>query len=483
MADIAPAAPAPVAAPAPSAPVSAPAPAPSTPAPAAAPPTSVLQPGMSTKEAFDAVFAQKKASIEARSVAEEAPEAPPAPEASQETEKIEERLQAQQPKPEAKTEFPPEVPADVAARLERMTPANVRNVLKALADPALGIPADSKTRKEIADTYYVGRAYRDAGMPLAAVPAYLEAAPTVAVLKQITTEAKVGREMLGDFMAGTPEDTHRFATRLHQSNPEAFQGLVSIVTDPGWLEKTVPDSFTSVGQHALRNLYKNAAREAQRTNNAELQAAFDIVAEWAGINPSAPPPEEPAEQEQVQDPVRAKLDAYEEQQRAYQQQQFQQFQQGTYEQAAGTVMGEVGKAIDRADPDGIFNQATRKKMSEEIGRRIYETVAGNNSISARYGQLLKSGDGGPQHKAAVAKFLVDQGLGVLGRHAGDVLSEYGSMFEHIFNQREQKTERVLSRREPVAAGGRPTSPADKAPELQGVGMKQAFDAFFAHRLK
>jgi len=482
MADIAaPAAPASVAAPAPSAPApaSTPAPAPSAPvAPAAE--KSVLQPGMTTRDAFDAVFEQKKAALEARTAAEE-PEAAPAPEAPQATEKIEEKLEAQA---KAKVEAPPEVPPEVAARLERTIPANVRNVLKALADPALGVPADSKTRKEIADTYYVGRAYRDAGMPLAAVPAYLEVAPTVDVLKQITNEAKVGREMLGDFMAGTPEDAHRFATRLHQSNPEAFQGLVSVVTDPGWLEKAVPDSFTSVGQHALRNLYRNAQKEATKTGNAELQAAFDIVAEWAGINPSAAPtPEEPPVQDAVQDATRAKLEAYEEQQRAYQQQQFQQFQQGTYEQAAGAVMGEVQQAIDRADPDGIFNQATRKKMSDEIGRRIYETVAGNKSIGARYQQLLQSGDGSPQHRAAVAKFLVDQGLGVLSRHAGDVLSEYGSMFEHVFNQREQKTERIMSRREPVAAGGRPAPAVDKAPDLQGVGMKNAFDAFFAHRLK
>jgi len=481
MADIAPAAPALVAAPAPSAPAPAPASAPTTTTPST--PESVLQPGMTTRDAFDAVFEQKKAAMDARAAAEE-PEAAPAPEASQSTEKIDEKLQAQaQAQAQVKAEVPAEVPADVAARLERTIPPNVRNVLKALVDPTTGLPVDTKTRKEIADAYYVGRAYRDAGMPLAAVPAYLEVAPTVDVLKQITSEARVGREMLGDFMAGTPEDTHRFATRLHQSNPEAFQGLVSIVTNPGWLEKTVPDSFTSVGQHALRNLYKNAQREAAQTNNAELQAAFDIVAEWAGISPSAATPEEPAAKEPVHDPVRAKLEAYEEQQRSYQQQQFQQFQQGTYEQAAASVMGEVTKAIDRADPDGVFNQATRAKMAEEIGRRIYGTVAGNNSISARYGQLLQSGDGSPQHRAAVAKFLVDQGLGVMSRHAGDVISEYGSMFEHLFNQREQKTERILSRREPVAAGGRPSSPVDKAPELQGVGMKTAFDAFFAHRLK
>lgn len=483
MADIAPAVSAPVAAPAPSAPASAPAP--STPAPSApstspAAEKSVLQPGMTTRDAFDAVFEQKKAAMEARTAAEE-PEAAPAPEASQTTERIDEKLQAQA---QAKTEAPAEVPPDVAARLERTIPANVRNVLKALTDPALGVPADSKTRKEIADTYYVGRAYRDAGMPLAAIPAYLEVAPTVDVLKQITGEAKVGREMLGDFMAGTPEDTHRFATRLYQSNPDAFQGFVSVVTDPGWLEKAAPDSFTNVGQFALRNLYKNAVREATKTGNAELQAAFDIVAEWAGINPTAAPtPEEPPVQDAVQDPIRAKLEAYEEQQRSYQQQQFQQFQQGTYEQAATSVMGEVQQAIDRADPDGVFNQATRQRMAEEIGRRIYGTVAGNKSISARYLQLLQSGDGSQQHRAAVAKFLVDQGLGVMSRHAGDVISEYGSMFEHVFNQREQKTERIMSRREPVAAGGRPAPAVDKAPELQGVGMKTAFDAFFAHRLK
>lgn len=434
---------------------------------------------MSTREAFDAVFEQRKAALGNEPPAETAESDSPTS-----TEGIEERLQEKaEAKPQAKVDLPQEVPADVAARLERTLPPKVRNILKVLTDPESGAPADAKTRKEIADTYFVGRAYRDTGMPLAAVPSYLEIAPTVDVLKQINVEAKVGREMLTDFQSGTPDDTYRFAYRLHKTNPEAFQGLVSIVTDPGWLEKTVPESFTSVGQHALRNLYANAKREAAQTRNAELEAAFDIVAEWAGLNTAAQPPAGPAEQEPALDPVRAELEELKGRERAIQQHSFQQFQQGTYEQAATSVMSEVDKVISQSDPDGIFNQATRAKIANEIGRRIYETVGANQAIATRYQQLLRSGDGSAQHKAAVAKFLVDQGLGVLSRHAGDVLSEYGSMFEHIFNQREQKQERVLSRREPVAAGGRPALPSEPPLELRGVGMKDAFDAFFAHRLK
>lgn len=438
---------------------------------------------MSTRDAFDAVFSEKKAALEKQQAPTETPAAEE-PEVPQGTEKIEDRLQEKaEAKTQAKSDLPAEVPSELAARLERTVPPKVRNILKVLTDPETGGPVDSKTRKEIADTYFVGRAYRDTGMPLAAVPAYLEIAPTVDVLKQINVEAKVGREMLTDFMSATPESSHRFATRLSQTNPEAFQGLVSIVTDPTWLEKAVPDSFVGVGERAMRNLYTSAKREAASTGNAELEAAFDIVMEWAGLTPGTPSPAGPAETEPAHDPVRAELEELKGRERALQQQAVQQFQQGTYEQAATTVMSEVNKVIDQSDPDGVFNQTTRERIANEIGRRIYETVQANPAIGTRYQALLRNGDGGAQHKAAVAKFLVDQGLGVLSRHAGDVLSEYGSMFEHVFNQREQKQDRILSRREPVAAGGRPALPNEQAPNLQGVGMKDAFDAFFAHRLK
>lgn len=439
---------------------------------------------MSTRDAFDAVFADKKAAIAREAAPEVVEPSQEEPTAPQSTEKIEDRLQEKaEAKAQAKSDLPAEVPSELAARLERTVPPKVRNILKVLTDPETGGPVDSKTRKEIADTYFVGRAYRDTGMPLAAVPAYLEIAPTVDVLKQINGEAKVGREMLSDFNSANPEDNFRFATRLSKTNPEALKGLVSIVTDPGWLEKAVPDSFTSVGQAALTNLYRNAKREAAKTGNAELEAAFDIVAEYSGITLEPRPSAEPAEQEPALDPVRAELEELKGRERAIYEQQVQQFHQSTYEQAATTVMSEVNKVIEQSDPDGVFNETTRQRMANEIGRRIYETVQANQAIATRYEQLLKNGDGSAQHKAMVAKFLVDQGLGLLSRHAGDVLAEYGSMFEHVFNQREQKQDRILSRREPVAAGGRPALPTEQAPNLKGVGMKDAFDVFFAHRLK
>ena len=486
MSEVATGSPASTSAPAASAPASTPAttssaPATSTPAPTSTPSTSFNPKEFSSaKSAMDAfvkskltaaVGQQPEAPVASTSEPVTPAEGTPAESPLQPAEKAQETA--------AVTETPVDVAPDpelqIDPKIDKMVSPKVRAVLKMLADPKTGLPVDGKVRKEIVDNYYIGKSVRDSGVPVAALKEYLNVAPTVDVLRNISENATLHAKMLSDYS----ENPSTFAEQLYHTNQEAFHNLVGSLTDPGWLQQTFPKSFASIAKTGTRNYLDNALAEAQRSGDADLEAAVGKLMEWGGLasppqSQAAPPAELDPLQERVMQLEAERAQFYTERQNA--------FIQGAYQRAATNVAERIGYVVEQAASDSPFNERAQGRIRAEIGARLYRTVTQNEHVIRTLKGLVTQGNGDATHLERVANYLQSQAIALLPAISREVIEEYSELVGPAMVRREEKVQKVLSQRSP-ASGGKPVTPAPAAFNPKQFGnMKEAFDAFTRHRL-
>lgn len=423
---------------------------------------------MDSKDAFDAFFASKmttpteeKPVEEAKAGEEVEPEKPePA-----------EKLAEETPKAEGE-----EKPSEDEEKLEKVNP-RIREILKGV---------DSKVRKEFVDNYFIGKSYRESGMPLGDIPEYLRIAPTREVLQDLAGMAKVAGEMLSDFN-DPKEGVGRFVQRLYQTNQQSFRSLVQSVSDPDWLQAAMPDVFTPIAQLGTYNALATLGERAKAANNEDLSTAVAIIAEELGLDVdekalASRRAAQPQQQRSPQDEeAYRRLQELEQRDAQLRQNAYQSFAKAAYDEAAGAVTTKIDEVIASSDPDNTFNQKTREKMKTQIGEALVKSVSTNETVMRKLNALMANGDGSPEHKARVSQYLITQATALLPMAAKGVVEDYSSLFDNVKFKREEKVERVTSRRE-VGAGGKASPGTPPAPfSPKGMNMKDAFDAFFAHK--
>lgn len=387
-----------------------------------------------------------------------------------------EKAQQAQAQPEPQVEVSPDPELNLDPKIDKMVSPKVRAVLKMLSDPKTGLPVDGKVRKEIVDNYYIGKSVRDSGLPVAAIRDYLAVAPTVDVLKNISENATVHERMINDYRS----DPGVFAEQLYATDQEAFTNLVLSVTNPDWLQQTFPKAYTSIAKTGTYNYLENALAEAQRSGDADLEAAAAKLMEWGGL--ASPPQNQPAQQ-QKPDPLQERVAQLEAEKSQFQQERQGAFVSAAYQRAASTVAGRISDIVTQAAADSPFNEKTQGRITNDIGRKLYESVTSNQHIIRTLDGLVRSGQGDAVHLERVANYLQSQALALLPSVSREVIEEYSELVGPAVTQRQQKVEKVLQQRPSVSGGGRPpASPAPAFNPKQYGNMREAFDAFTRSRL-
>lgn len=370
----------------------------------------------------------------------------------------------------------PDPTLNLDPKVEKLVPPKVRAVLKMLADPKTGLPLDGKLRREIVDNYYIGKSVRDSGLPVASIRDYLTVAPTVDVLKNISDNATVHERMIADYRTNPSQ----FAEQLYATDQEAFSNLLTSVTNPEWLQTTFPKSFSTIAKTGTYNYLENALVDARKSGDADLEAAAARLMEWGGL---ASPPQNQPEPQQEPNPLQERVSQLEQERAQFQQERRQTFIGAAYQRAATTVADRITTLVSDAASDSPFNEKTQGRIKEDIGRKLYDAVTGNQHIIRTLDGLVRSGNGDVTHLERVATYLQSQALALLPAVSREVIEDYSELVGPAVTQRQQRVEKALQQRPAVSSGGRPS--AVQAPPFnpkQFTNMKDAFDAFAKTRL-
>ncbi len=424
---------------------------------------------MGTKDVFDDFVKSKLAQPK-----EEPAETPqPAEKLAEEPAKAE-QPKVEEPKPAEQQAEQQEVesPED-AERIKEVAPS-IRKVLAGV---------DPKLKKDFVDKYYVGKRLNEIGTTIEEIRQYKTAAPTLDVLNDMAAAAQAADEMLRDF-TDVNGGTQRFAHRLSQTNPQAFQTLVTTVADPEWLHSQFPQQFTSIARQGTLNALLNTKARAEANGNADLATAVEMVSEAIGV-PLSENPRAQKDVDQQGDPaVLQRLRELEQREQRVLQERVATFTNAAYESAASTVLGKIGEVVKQSASDGVFNEATQKRMGNEIAQRLYNTVVNNAHIRRTANNMLHSGDGSPAHRDAIANYLSSQAQALLPSIARDVVSEYSDMIGPAINRREEKVAKAQEVARPIGGSGKASTGVAVAPlNTQGMTMKQAFDAYIERQSK
>lgn len=411
-------------------------------------------------------------------------EAAPTPVATTAEEPAEPLIQPAEKAQEAADEHGAEPVVDVGPdptlnldpKVEKLVSPKVRAVLKMLADPKTGLPLDGKVRREIVDNYYIGKSVRDSGLPVAAIRDYLTVAPTVDVLKNISENATVHERMIADYRTNPSQ----FAEQLYATDQEAFSNFLTSVTNPEWLQATFPKSFSTIAKTGTYNYLENALADARKSGDADLEAAAARLMEWGGL---ASPPQNQPEPQQEANPLQERVSQLEQERAQFHQERQQAFIGAAYQRAATTVADRITSLVSDAASDSPFNEKTQGRIKEDIGRKLYNAVTGNQHIIRTLDGLVRSGNGDATHLERVATYLQSQALALLPAVSREVIEDYSELVGPAVVQRQQRVEKALQQRPAVSSGGRPTpAPAPHFNPKQFTNMKDAFDAFAKSRL-
>jgi len=472
----------------PAAPVSAPATTsasttstPTAPAPSAAPAPFDAKQFPTMKGALDAFVKSKMTAATEQPATAETPT--PAPAETAEVAPVEgepiqpaEKAQLAGEPTTDRIEVGPDPDLQIDPKVVKSVSPRVRAVLKMLVDPVTKLPIGGATRKEIVDNYFVGKSVRDSGLPVSALREYLAVAPTVDVLKDVSENATNHARMLKDYAS----DPGVFAEQLHATNPDAFSNLVSSITDPAWLQATYSKQFAAIAKTGTRNYLENAIADAQRSGDADLEAAVGKLMEWGGL--ASPPQNQPAPA-QPENPLQGRLEQLEAERAQIQQEKQQAFLGTAYQWAATGVSERIAALVTQAAADSPFNEKTQGRIKDEIGRKLYANVTGNQHIIRTLDGLLRSGPQDRAHVERVATYLQSQALALLPSVSREVIEEYSELVGPAVTQRQQKVEKALAQRPSVGGGGQPArSPAPAFDPKAFSSTKDAFDAFVKNRL-
>lgn len=427
---------------------------------------------MGAKDVFDDFVKSKLAKAPAAPAAEAAEE--PA-ETLQPAEKLAEEPaeatvpKAEEPKPAEQQAV--ESPED-ADRLKEVAPS-IRKVLAGV---------DPKIKKDFVDKYYVGKRLNELGTTIEEIRQYKTAAPTMDVLNDMAAAAQAADEILRDY--ADPAGPQRFASRLYQTNPQAFQNLVSTVTDPDWLHTQFPQQFTAISKQGTMNALLNTKARADATGNADLATAVEMVSEAIGLSLTDSPKAQKDRDQQGDPVVLQRLKELEQREQRVLQERVSTFTNSAYEMAASTVLGKIGEVVKQTASDSAFNDATQKRMSNDIAQRLYNTVVNNAHIRRTATNMLHNGDGSASHRDAIAGYLSSQAQALLPAIARDVVSEYSEMIGPAINRREEKVAKAQEAARPIGGSGKAATGVAVAPlDTRGMTMKQAFDAYVERQSK
>lgn len=379
--------------------------------------------------------------------------------------------------PARPVEVAPDPELNIDPKVVKSVSGRVRGVLKMLVDPNTNLPVAGNTRKEIVDNYFVGKAVRDSGVPVASLREYLSVAPTVDVLRNVSQNASLHEKMLSDYAS----DPSSFAEQLYATDQEAFQNLVQSLTDPDWLQATFSKNFAAVAKAGTKNYLENAYAEAQRSGDADLEAAVGKLMEWGGL--ASPPQAQAAPTQQTVDPAQERIRQLEEERAQFFSERQNSFVNSAYQRAASTVATRIEGVVTEAAADSPFNEKTQGRIKTEIGHKLYAAVTQNEHVIRTLRTLVNQGPGDQSHLDRVATYLQSQALALLPSVSREVIEEYSDLVGPAVAQREQRVQKVLSQRAPVGASGRPTAPPAEVFDPKKFGnMREAFDAFARHRL-
>jgi len=435
------------------------------------------------KGALDAFVKSKlTAAIDQQPSPQVTTDAPPAAPTAEPTPSVEgEGLQAAEKAASAPEE--PAAPIDVAPdpqlnldpKVVKSVSPRVRAVLKMLVDPATNLPIGAGLRKEIVDNFFVGKTVRDAGIPVAALRDYLAVAPTPDVLQNVAENASQHARMLEDYA----QNPSVFAEQLYATNKDAFQNLVSSLTDPEWLQTTFPKSFASIAKDGTRNYLENALVDAQRSGDADLEAAVGKLMEWGGL---ASPPQAQATPPAPPNPLEERVNELEAERAQILNERQGAFINAAYQRAARTVAERISGLVTEAATDSAFTEKAQQRIQADIGQRLYNAVTANQHIIRTLDGMIRSGSGDAAHLERVAAYLQSQALALLPSVSRDVIEEYADLVAPAITQRQQKVEKTIQQRS-LVGGGKPTAPAAPAFNPKQFGTtRDAFDAFVKARL-
>ncbi len=371
------------------------------------------------------------------------PEVPPTPKAEAAPEPGKpEKVESAPAKPEA-----PEKPE--AADDMTDVPPKLAEHIKTIADP--------KARKEIKGKVILADDYAEL-MPIAEVKERKLMAPTIEVERETHHAAQRAFQLRDAFVSGSPEGLTHFAESLRQEAPQAYDALIS--RELGSLEQSNPAAFVSVAERGVKNLASILRSQAQRgqpvkgISAEDLGTMADLIEAYMGFGDR----QQGGQQASTVAPeIQAELTKLRQEKAQVQQNQTRQFigSVGTaYDKALDT---EVGNVISAADPDGLWGEPTRKRLSNDIKKSIAESVRGNQALRTATSNILRSGD-----ENALYNHLINNARGLLGPISRDHIAGVRAEFSQAQTQREAKQTAQMSRRD-LGSGGLASGAAAQPP--------------------
>jgi hypothetical protein len=343
---------------------------------------------------------------------------------------------------------------------------------------ALKMIPNKATRKEMERDIFLGKAYRDIGMPISEAKEFRQLFPTLQEAKMVGETAQRALDLRNAFASGTPEGYKYFIQSLQQENPQAFGSLIDHVADNLYNGKR--DAFLKVAARGVSNLAASL-RESAKTGQAlgdipagDLAVAADIVEKYLfgdRGNGNARPQRPPADPR-----VMARLQQLEQREAQYQGVQREQFTHAVRQNYQTALDGEVGKLIKEVDPDGFYDKSTTARIRSEIADKVRDAVLSNPHAANYVEGLYQNGDFSPNHMQAVANHLVSQAKGVLPQIASETLRFWANALKQTEQKRQAKMQENAQKRDVGSAQAGAAGVPQKAPDLRGMTDVEKIDA-------
>lgn len=367
--------------------------------------------------------------------------------------------------------------AEVEADVWKMRPGQLRAALKE-------VPA--KLRNALVDAYMKVRPYEASGMLVSDIQRYKEIAPTVEVLEDVARQAQAYQTMSEAIASGSDDGMHYVLRTLFDASPDGTRNLIRQVATN--IDKIDPTVYLALQERGIRALVANM-RAAAKENPVFAESARD-VAVFTGLERAEDDAAEevklPAEVVREREELR-QLKRQEAARRAEEEQRRQQSMKnavvafhesamsGAFEAGASLVQGWI-EEYARDYPNEV-----KADLFDAIGDGVVQAIDKNPAVQKRYLDVLRSGNGGPEHRAQVVQYLLSQAKSLLPHIATPILEREAAKIRGVLAKRQERLKTTTARKDVGASGVPSVTPRTtfEAKSFKGKGADAVFAAFDA----
>lgn len=332
--------------------------------------------------------------------------------------------------------------------------------------------------KELRKAYYLSKEYQKLYPTVDEARAYRDLFATTDDAKAVVAQARALRAFDAMWSSGDPQQYEKILTGMKATDAKLFETFST--SFPNIHYKLDPEGYRKDTQMRFADTLGNFRLLAEKTQDAELTAALDLLAEVAfgtkalPKRPSAVPDDKDKQIEELKRQIS-------ERQNGEQAQRFEAFFDHTDKAVAVEVRKGIAQRVDALVPKESISDKTRERIVDDIFNEVDSKLKGNQELVDLLRASLQEGNMDKAHFNKVFRIVLSRAEAIVPEITRNNVKSWTQDILRLNHNDIEKARAASVRREPGGGGGGGNAPQISVKEVKEMGnLSTAYDKLMGY---